>query len=141
MTKEEVRIIKKYVEDNNIKMIRHFDGQNLEVKCPFRDDEKKCCAIYLVRPKICRSFKCDHNIAKTEKDKVDRHDVAFYNHISKENSMPQNVASLHSLIFNDFEYEANLLYALSNYNPTIFKSLIKNTYQLKEVIKIEKVHN
>lgn len=135
MTLKEVLAIKKYVEQNNIKMIRHMDDQNIEVKCPFRDDINKCCTIYPVRPKICRSFKCDRPSTELEKEKIRRHSNAFFNHIDEHSTIAENTSTLHSLIYDDYVYEANLIYGLCDYKAEIFNEVIKETYKLKDVVR------
>lgn len=50
-TKEEVEIIRKYIAENGIKPIKGDMAT-----CPFRDEVKKKCLIYPVRPLICRLF-------------------------------------------------------------------------------------
>lgn len=37
--------------------------------CPFRDNEKKICTIYEVRPAICMDFRCDKPRQQIEADK------------------------------------------------------------------------
>ena len=62
MSKEEIKRIKKYISANGIKeIIRRPPTVNpiIDFKCPFRDDSKKICTIYEVRPAICQDFQCD----------------------------------------------------------------------------------
>lgn len=65
MTDDEILVIKKYVKSNNIKEKSHIVAPLatpiIDLTCPFLDDSKSCekCAIYEVRPKICRDFICD----------------------------------------------------------------------------------
>lgn len=49
ITKTELEQIKQYVRKYNIRGLR---GKG--VTCPFRDESKKRCAIYAVRPIVCR---------------------------------------------------------------------------------------
>ena len=49
-THEELNDIHAYIKANKIKPIKHPD----KLTCPFRDDKKKRCNIYPVRPTICR---------------------------------------------------------------------------------------
>lgn len=54
--------ILKYVRRKHIKECVHQPptAQPYEdYTCPFRDDEKKICTIYEVRPAICKDFRCD----------------------------------------------------------------------------------
>lgn len=50
-TTEEVAEIRKYIVKNSIKPI-----SNHKSTCPFRDEVKKKCLIYPVRPLICRLY-------------------------------------------------------------------------------------
>ena len=65
MTDDEIVVIKQYVKANNIKEQSHIVAPlatpTIDLTCPFLDDSKSCekCAIYEVRPKICRDFICD----------------------------------------------------------------------------------
>ena len=58
---KEVKVIKRYVKKKHIKAQDHNYPLNasLDWTCPFRDDAKKICTIYEVRPAICRAFRCD----------------------------------------------------------------------------------
>jgi len=49
---EEIKNIKKYIKSHNINPIKH----NEIGKCIFRDEDKKQCLIYQVRPMVCRLF-------------------------------------------------------------------------------------
>lgn len=62
MSDEDVRRIRKYIKQHNIKPITHIallaDIQ-LDMECPFCDlTQEKKCTIYEVRPEICRLFIC-----------------------------------------------------------------------------------
>lgn len=67
---EDLRRIHKYVKANNIKE-RHnvMVSAAFDVTCPFRDNVKRKCAIYSVRPAICREFKCDYSPTKISQNK------------------------------------------------------------------------
>lgn len=41
--------------------------------CPFRDEAKRICTIYEVRPEICREFMCNHTTEDIMKAKIDMH--------------------------------------------------------------------
>lgn len=61
---EEKRIIHKYIKRNGIKRqnseLNFLAQQKFKMDCPFLMDTKTHrCAIYEVRPAICRTFKCD----------------------------------------------------------------------------------
>lgn len=55
----EVRRIKSYVKNHNIKEQRHTILVETDLTCPFRDDVNQKCLIYSIRPAICRSFVCN----------------------------------------------------------------------------------
>lgn len=65
LSDSEIAEIKRYVKKKHIEptVRKFYPGVNptIDLVCPFLDDEKDCdkCKIYAVRPKICRSFKCD----------------------------------------------------------------------------------
>lgn len=64
MSDKEIRTIHKYIEKNAITERKHLlptTNPCLDMTCPFLDTDKKCekCAIYPVRPAICRQFICD----------------------------------------------------------------------------------
>lgn len=108
MTQEEVDTIRSYVKKNNIQEIRYLDDNNIGILCPFRDQENKCCTIYEVRPNICRLFKCDQDINTIEYNKYRAHVELAYNRMGPKGDII-NIASMHSLIFSDFEWEGQAL--------------------------------
>ena len=59
VTKEELKTIKRYIKRKHIKPIVHSVNVDIDLSCPFRNDNEKKCNIYEVRPTICRDFKCD----------------------------------------------------------------------------------
>ena len=65
---KEIKLIKEYIQDNNIKVINRNNFLLLEDVniCPFlKDDGDKAeCLIYEVRPSICRSFSCNPKFSK-----------------------------------------------------------------------------
>ena len=64
----EVLRIKKYIKRHNIKEISKINVllavPTIDLTCPFRDDTKKICVIYEVRPTVCKLFIC--NLSKME---------------------------------------------------------------------------
>ena len=63
MTEDEISVIRRYIKKHNIKEHRHIlplAEPTIDMTCPFLDDDKNCekCAIYEVRPKICKDFIC-----------------------------------------------------------------------------------
>lgn len=62
LSEEEIIRIHNYIRANNIKEYRNFLPTNvpsIDITCPFRNNSKKCCTIYPVRPKICRLSLCN----------------------------------------------------------------------------------
>ena len=62
MSKKEIRIIHEYIRKHNIRESKHIlpvVNHPYDMTCPFRDNGKKICTIYPVRPEICRQFICD----------------------------------------------------------------------------------
>lgn len=68
MTKGELKTIQRYVKRKHIKIEKH-DGCDLDLTCPFRDNEKRICTVYEVRPQICHDFKCDKPQKKIDDSK------------------------------------------------------------------------
>lgn len=69
MSDGEVRAIKRYVKENNIKTCRHgvlLNAQAIDLACPFLDESKRThkCRIYKARPLICRLYKCNKEYDK-----------------------------------------------------------------------------
>lgn len=61
--KHELKRIRDYVKKHEIKQRKHCApfAQKIEIDmvCPFRNNDDKRCEIYPVRPAICRDFRCD----------------------------------------------------------------------------------
>lgn len=89
---EEIDRIDKYLEKNKIE--QHNKGK-CNLCCPFRNDEKKICEIYEVRPDICRVFKCDKTL---EQARAERNQLNY----------GKEVRSMAQLFFKDSS-KANLL--------------------------------
>mgnify|MGYP003261505293 FL=1 len=63
LSDDEIRKIHKYIRQNGIRESKHLipvAKPVLDMTCPFRDNGKKICTIYEVRPEICRQFICDN---------------------------------------------------------------------------------
>lgn len=63
MSQKEVDAIRRYIKKHGIKECRHLlpvAKPALDMTCPFRDNDKKSCMIYEVRPEICKQFICDN---------------------------------------------------------------------------------
>lgn len=68
----EIKIIKEYIKKHNIKEQIHIPiiSNVQDATCPFRDNDKKICTIYKVRPAICRSFICSKSMPDIEEAKT-----------------------------------------------------------------------
>lgn len=62
LTNSDINRIKHYIKKNNIKPKIHnlLEINTIDTVCPFRDESNLKCAIYDVRPVVCRYFSC-HN--------------------------------------------------------------------------------
>lgn len=70
VSKEELKRITAYVKKRRIKKTEANKEVTLDMTCPFRDNEKRICRIYEVRPKICEVFVCSKwkNVIEQERD-------------------------------------------------------------------------
>ena len=67
LSEKEISRIKRYIKKHNIKEQKHVapavlvEQPKLDLTCPFLNESKKTekCAIYQVRPAICRCFVCN----------------------------------------------------------------------------------
>lgn len=59
LSKAEIKRIDNYLKKHDIKQTPRCVLVEYDNTCPFRDNEKKICKIYEVRPDICRVYKCD----------------------------------------------------------------------------------
>lgn len=75
LSEREISTIKSYVKKHGIKEQRHNFVAGTDMTCPFRNETKKQCLIYDVRPRICRSFVCNHSLEDIEKNKLYFHNV------------------------------------------------------------------
>ena len=68
----EIKVIKDYIKKHNIKESKHLPcvDTRIDLTCPFRDNEKKICTIYPVRPAICKTFICSKPQPDIERDKA-----------------------------------------------------------------------
>jgi Fe-S-cluster containining protein len=59
VSNHEIKVIKAYMKKHHITEAC-FPENDVHIRtCPFRDNEKKRCVIYLVRPVICQVYQCD----------------------------------------------------------------------------------
>jgi Fe-S-cluster containining protein len=79
MNQQEINRIKHFVKKHGIKEHRHSALIQYDMTCPFRDDSEKKCAIYQVRPDICRKFICNQSVDQIQRNRSEvyrtRHDV------------------------------------------------------------------
>ena len=69
MTSAEIKVVKRYVKDHDVKEKKHLFPINtpvvLDFTCPFLDSSKKLkCTIYEVRPSVCKEFSCNPALRK-----------------------------------------------------------------------------
>lgn len=63
MSRKEIEQIHAFIRKNNIRESVHFlpvVKPGYDATCPFRDNTRKICTIYSVRPEICKQFICDN---------------------------------------------------------------------------------
>lgn len=73
LSQNEISRIKAYIKKHNIKEQRHNFMTGIDMTCPFRDEANKKCAVYPVRPDICREFICNNTVEELYKSKVKHH--------------------------------------------------------------------
>ena len=100
ITKEEESTIRKYIKKNNIKPVNLFENGNFYAYCCFYDRKNHKCNIYDVRPSICKSFKCNRDMNDLEKEKVENHKRAYWNHIDENNEI-KNITTFDLLFYDD----------------------------------------
>jgi Fe-S-cluster containining protein len=69
VTTTEIDRIKEYVKENNIKIVTNNSPilNTVDSTCPFRSNKLNKCLVYVVRPLICREYKCDTGAVATKK--------------------------------------------------------------------------
>ena len=73
----EIRRIKRFIAANNIKPCSHgfsapLTERPVDMVCPFRDEEKKICTIYVVRPLICWGYQCNKTLKQFAKEMIQK---------------------------------------------------------------------
>lgn len=68
LSEHEIKRIHKYIEKRHIKAHKRNLplAEAIDMTCPFRNEEKRICEIYEIRPLICKLFKCDKEPNKEE---------------------------------------------------------------------------
>lgn len=121
LTKREVKNIKSYIRKNNIKENVYIEDGNFDNRCPFYvKDSCKHCSIYPVRPEICKTFKCCQSAHTIADNKVSLSYDADYNRF-RNNSFCGTMVSLHSLFYDNGQYEAEAIFLMCNGNMEMFK--------------------
>ena len=75
LSKREIKGIRQYIKKHHIKRQKHLfaplDGDyvSYDIVCPFYSPLEKKCAIYEIRPDICREFKCNKPLPEIEATK------------------------------------------------------------------------
>jgi len=113
ITRNEEKRIRAYIETNKIEPEFFDDGINMNLNCCFYDRKNKLCKIYEVRPKICRTFKCNRNIEELEKERELNHKRAYWNGINENHKRP--ITDFRLLFYEDpRSLIANILYHITN---------------------------
>lgn len=76
----EVKKIHAYIRSHHIRECVNIPPTNEPVRdltCPFRDNAKRKCTIYPIRPAICRDFQCDKQRKQIEADRQMYHEKCF----------------------------------------------------------------
>lgn len=75
MSHKDIKRIKAYIKQHNIKEQRHNALAGIDMTCPFRDEANRKCLIYEIRPAICGQFMCNHTLEDIQKTKIDLHEM------------------------------------------------------------------
>lgn len=121
VTRKEISKIKEYVKENNIQPEKRYDGENLELRCPFLDMKNHKCKVYPVRPYVCRDFICSRKDWEKRRNKYQLR--ADYNGISNNGKLiNKGMYSMDELIYGDFSIHLRCLmeYAKDK-NGNLFK--------------------
>ena len=73
LSNNEIRKIKEYIKKHGIKEQRHNFMVGYDMTCPFRNEAKRICEIYDVRPAICREFQCNNKAEDIQRSKISFH--------------------------------------------------------------------
>lgn len=113
LSEEEVHTIKAYIRKHGIKEQRH-SLTRFDFTCPFRNEEKRTCEIYEVRPAICRAFKCNNTEDQIERDKI------YFHSINK-------VVYMRSEFFGNNELK-EFVFEVNKQNDNIYKNCYPHIY-------------
>lgn len=112
LTREEEKYIREYINKNKIEPENFQINKNINLQCCFYDRKNKKCKIYEVRPRICRSFKCNKEESILNKERDNNHRRAYWNNITdgKEN----HITDMRLLFYGDpRSLLANLIYTIT----------------------------
>ena len=65
LTQNEIKVIHKYIKKHRIKeqkKILPTSEVAFDMTCPFRNNDKKICNIYKIRPLICKLYQCNRKV-------------------------------------------------------------------------------
>ncbi len=99
ITKEEEKVIRKYIQDNIITPEFFVNDTEMNLQCCFYDRTNKLCKIYEVRPKICRTFKCNRDNKELEKERNENQSKSYWNQIKDGKEF--NVTDMRLLFYDD----------------------------------------
>lgn len=140
ITKEELSIVKSYVEKNNIKPENRIVGNAFKAHCCFYNEKEKKCNIYEVRPFVCQDFKCSRKDWKQKRNEYERR--AYWN--STLSKTPYILATFDDLIYEDYSVIVRHLMQWSTKNGQIrtedFISLTKKLHR-EDIFKFITIHN
>jgi Fe-S-cluster containining protein len=127
MSKSDVKRIKTYLKSHpEIKEQIHIDGDNMHIKCAFRDEVNKKCLIYPARPFVCKQFICslDSDTVLSNRDKIQS--TAYYNKINPTTKEMSNMISSHALFFDNFNWELSFVYNTCQFDEAKVKEVLKH---------------
>jgi Fe-S-cluster containining protein len=100
VTKKEIKIIREYVKEKNIRPESRINGNTIELRCPFLNLKEHKCNIYEVRPFVCRDFKCN------------RKDWKKYRNLYMKRSGKYNQYTMDELIYDDITLQVMFIVEL-----------------------------
>ena len=127
MSKSDVKRIQRYLKEHpEIKEQVHIDGNNMHIKCAFRDEINKKCLIYPVRPFVCKQFICnlDLDTILSNRDKIQS--TAYYNKINPVTKEMSNMISSHALFFDNVKWELDFVYNICQFDEVKVKDVLKH---------------
>lgn len=128
ITKQEVKLIKEYVTEHNIKPVNRETSKGFEAHCCFLDKDNHKCLIYEVRPYVCRNFICSRKDWKTYREKYDK--LGEYNSTINNRTL----AAFDDLIYQDYN-------PIIRYLLNIVYQTTKGKVDSKDIVKTFKYFN